>query len=285
MDGLTEGAKAFVQQAINGAVPEPWGEPDMSVLQEGRRTAPAFLLDELGSEWAEWITNAADAAAAPVDYVALPLLASASALIGNARWAQATAGWREPPHLWCGVVGDSGSSKSPGADCLLRDVLPEIERRMIGDWPQRMDEWRVAAEAHKAWEEQWKEDVRKAQKSGNPPPAFSSDRPPVEPQQPRLRQNDVTMEKVAVLLGAAAPKGLLLVRDELAGWLLGLNAYNDAGRAFWLNPMAAGHTGWSDKSTPNPSTFPTLRLQSWAEPSRGALPKCSRMRTMDCSPA
>ena len=41
------------------------------------------------------------------------LAGTASALIGNARWAQATPGWAERPHLWLGVVGDSGSGKSP----------------------------------------------------------------------------------------------------------------------------------------------------------------------------
>jgi len=49
-----------------------------------------------------------------------------------------------------------------------------------------------------------------------------------------LRQNDVTVEKVASLLATAAPKGVVVVRDELAGWIAGMNAYNDAGRAFWL---------------------------------------------------
>jgi hypothetical protein len=44
----------------------------------------------------------------------------------------------------------------------------------------------------------------------------------------------VTVEKVATLLATAAPKGLLVVRDELAGWISGMCAYNDAGRAFWI---------------------------------------------------
>lgn len=90
---------------------ELWGEPDMSILRPARRSPPEFPIDVLGPRWAQWIEDAADAAAAPPDYVALPLLASASALIGHARWAQATPEWREPPHLWLGVVGDSGSSK------------------------------------------------------------------------------------------------------------------------------------------------------------------------------
>jgi hypothetical protein len=212
---------------------ELWGKPDMGILRPARRSPPEFPIDLLGPRWAQWIADAADAAAAPVDYVALPLLASASALIGHARWAQATPGWREPPHLWLGVVGDSGSSKSPGADCLMRDVLPEIERQMAKDFPDQHSIWKAQNEEYEAKKEQWGKDVRQAGKTGNPPPMPPAAAPP-EPQLPRLRQNDVTIERVASLLSNAAPKGLLIVRDELAGWMLGLNAYNDAGRAFWL---------------------------------------------------
>ena len=71
-------------------------------------------------------------------------------LIGNARWAQATPGWAEPPHLWCGAIGDSGNGKSPGSDPLMRDVLPELERRMALDYPSQLHEWRAAAEVQNA---------------------------------------------------------------------------------------------------------------------------------------
>jgi hypothetical protein len=213
-----------------------WAEPDMSVLRLNRRPPPALPLEVFGQEWAEWISQTADAAGAPPDYVAAPLLASASALIGNARWPEVTrTGWREPPHLWVGVVGDSGTSKSPGADCLLRDVLPEIERRMLGDFPDRHREWQGVAEVANARRETWEQEVRKAQKNNNPPPdPPAGNFVPSEPQAPRLRQSDATVEKVAQLLASAAPKGLLIVRDELAGWLLGMTAYNDAGRPFWI---------------------------------------------------
>jgi hypothetical protein len=230
----TATAEAFARAEAERDPNRPWPLPDMSVLHDGRRPAPEFPLAALGDAWAAWVTEAAEAAAAPVDYVAMPLLASASALIGNARWVQAAPGWKEPPHLWCGVVGDSGSSKSPGADCLLRDVLPAIESRMRGDHPERLAEWRAAAEAHKVSTEKWEKDVREAAKHGNAPPLPPRDKAPPEPQEPRLRQNDSTIEKIACLLASAAPKGLLMVRDELAGWLLGMTAYNDAGRAFWL---------------------------------------------------
>ncbi|MBV9747823.1 MAG: DUF3987 domain-containing protein [Acetobacteraceae bacterium] len=127
--------RALAAEAVasaTGADPGLLGHPDMSVTRLNRRTPPNLPVAVFGSLWRDWISTTAEAAACPPDYVGAPLLAAASAMIGNARWAQATPGWNEPPHLWVGVVGDSGTNKSPGADCIMRDVLPEIERRMSG---------------------------------------------------------------------------------------------------------------------------------------------------------
>jgi hypothetical protein len=128
------------QDKPNGA--GSWSEPDMTVLRLQRRPPPPFPLKVLGKPWADWVTEGAGAASCPVDYVVAPLLATASALIGHARWAQAVLGWKEPPHLWAIDVGDSGDGKSPGSDSLLSDVVPELERRMVGDFPDRHEEWR-----------------------------------------------------------------------------------------------------------------------------------------------
>ena len=207
--------------------------PDINILRLNRRAPPTLPLCVFGHEWRVWIEGAAESACCPPDYVAAPLLSLSSALIGNARWAQGWPGWEEPPNLWFGSVGDSGDGKSPGTDSLFRHVLPELERRMCRDFPDLHREWKAAAEAQTAASEQWKVAVRKAQKEAKKPPPPPAD-PLQEPESPRLRQNDVTIERVATLLAYAAPKGLLMVRDELAGFLLGMTAYNDAARPFWL---------------------------------------------------
>ena len=146
---------ARVREGVFSAKDAAWPEPDMAVLRLHRRIPPALPLALFGPDWSQWIEEAADAAACAPDYVVAPLLASVSVLIGHARWAQATPGWSEPPHLWLAAVGDSGNGKSPGADCLLRDVLPEIERRMLVDFPDRIQLWRAGAEMAKAQEETW----------------------------------------------------------------------------------------------------------------------------------
>jgi hypothetical protein len=238
---------------------EGWAEPDMAVLRLHRRRPPALPLSVFETEWRQWIEDAAEAAACPADYVAAPLLAAVSVLIGHARWAQATPGWSEPPHLWPAAVGDSGNGKSPGADPLLRDVLPEIERPMLADFPDRLQEWRSGAELAKATEEQWKQEVRAAQKDGKAPPA-PPPAPGPEPQAPRLRQNDVTIERVATLLATAAPKGLLIVRDELAGWISGMCAYNDAGRAFWIESFGGRPYRVERQKHPEPIMVPRLAV-------------------------
>ena len=227
---MADGAGFSVSDAPEAAA---WGDPDMSVMRLNRRPPPPLPLIVFGPAWEQWIITTAEAAGCPQDYVAMPLLTSASALIGNARWAQATPAWAEPPHLWACGVGDSGDGKSPGGDCIFRDVLPELERRMQGDFPDRHRDWRAAAERAVASREAWEKEVRIAVKQGAAAP-LPPEPPPPEPQAPRLRQNDVTIEKVATLLATAAPKGLLIVRDELAGWLGGMNQYHDAGRAFWI---------------------------------------------------
>jgi hypothetical protein len=230
---------------------QTWPEPDFAVLRRDRRPPPKLPISAFGPAWADWIATAAEAAACPPDYVAAPLLATASALIGHARWVEATPGWVEPPHLWLGVVGDSGNGKSPGADCLMRDVLPEIERRMLADFPDRLRDWGVRLELDKAARERWRRGLRDAANCGNSLPSVPLMIACAQPQAPRLRQHDVTIEKVAELLAHAAPKGLLIVRDELAGRIAGMNAHN-AGAASsglvnkifsWFTAAGSGHAG------------------------------------------
>src|SRR5258708_14486981 len=81
-----------------------------------------------------------------------------------------------------------------------------------------------------------------------------------EPQAPRLRQNDITIEKVAELLGVAAPKGLLIVRDELAGWIAGMNAYHSGGREFWIEAYGGRSYRVERKSDPAPIIVPRLAV-------------------------
>ena len=197
-------------------------------------------------------------------------------MIGNARWAQATPGWCEPPHIWDASVGDSGQGKSPGADSIYRHVLPPMEARMARDFPEQLQEYKARAEGVEARLEAWRKDVRTAQKNGAPPPLPPTGADESEPMAPRLVQNDVTIEKVALLLAGAAPKGILMARDELAGWFLGMNAYNDGARAFWIEAYGGRPYRVDRVKHPQPIFVPHLAV-AWhggIQPAR--LPQITR---------
>jgi hypothetical protein len=248
------------QVAPNNPASE-WPDPDLSVLRPNRRPPPTLPLDVLGDRWADWVKDAAAAAVAPADYVVAPLLAAASALIGNARWAQAWPGWKEPPHLWCAPVGDSGDGKSPGSDTINLYVLPFVERRMAADFPDQMRKAQTQIEEAKIRIDICKSDLRDAVKSGTALPPQPSPIPQ-EPLVPRLVLQDVTIERVASILASAAPKGVLMIRDELAGWLLGMNAYNDGARAFWLEAYGGRRYSVDRQKSSEPIIVPHLCV-SW----------------------
>jgi hypothetical protein len=221
-----------------------WPPPDLSVLNQGRREAPPFPLSVFGTNWSAWLTAAAEGANSPVDYCASALLTSAAALIGNARWVSPWDGWQEPCVLWSGNVGDPSSNKTPGMKP-VQEIIRHIENDMAADFDETHRRWQTDREAAKATAEGWKAAVKEAVKAGHPAPQMpaSANEPP-EPMRPRVVVNDCTPEKLGEL-AAGHEKGLMFLRDELAGWFGAFDRYsgNGAERALWLEAYQGGsHT-------------------------------------------
>ena len=81
----------FLDASTNSAsvAAEPWPPIDISIATADTLPAPALALAEFfPPAWTDWIARAAAAKGAPVDYVAMALLATAGGLIGNARWTR-----------------------------------------------------------------------------------------------------------------------------------------------------------------------------------------------------
>ena len=209
-----------------------WPEPDLSLLGTGRRAPPPFPQHLLGP-WAGWCERKAKGASAPVDYVAVALLASVGAAIANVRWPQAGTAWSEPPVLWCAEVGPPSSSKSPSMDAAF-NLVRFAEDRMADGFEQVQQEHATAKQTCEARIEAWKVEVKTAVKNGDPVPAMPAEaQEPPAPVRPRIRVADATVEALGAL-AAGLPRGLLLVRDELAGWLGAFDKYGGGGsdRAF-----------------------------------------------------
>ncbi len=173
-----------------------------------------------------YIIEGAEAMGCDPSYIALPIL-SAAAAIGNSRRIKLKESWKEPAIIWTGIVGDSGSMKSPAIDLAMRPLR------------------RMQSEAFRVYEsemEQYQKDlaeyelaVKRCKKSDPLPDK------PIEPVAKRFYCGDITIEALAGLL-KDAPRGLLLARDELSGWLKSFNAYKKKGGddAQWLELHRAG---------------------------------------------
>ena len=230
-----EFAERARQRANDGGKAEEWAPVDREMATPRRLPAPAFPTDVFGAFWSSWLTAAAEAKSAPVDYPAMSLLSCASGLLANVRRASPWAGWIEPSIIWTLLVGIPSSGKSPGQDAVL-DLVRKLEIEADADFDERKREHVIAIAVAKNRRLTWETEVAKAVKESRPPP-----HPPLEMEAPdaparrRLFSSDPTIEKLSRLV-AASPRGFLLARDELAGWLGAMDRYSGSGsdRAFYL---------------------------------------------------
>jgi len=222
-----------------------WADPDPALLRPSLPPAPPLPLDDvLGRNLARWVREAAEAKGAPPDYVFAGILSVAGSAIGNSRWASPWNGWEEPPVIWTMCIGLPSSGKSPAIDAAVKP-LREAERPLRKKVEAKLKAWKEKADVAKLIESTWKEAAKVAIKGGEAPP----ERPQgcdieTPPHIPRLVVNDGTIERLGLIL-AKQPRGTLQMRDELAGWLEGMERYAGGGtdRPFWLE--AFGGRGFS----------------------------------------
>jgi hypothetical protein len=226
----TNGTNGKGSYGENSSSPEvnAWEYPDLSYLGSGRSVPPQFPLEVLGEFWGSWCSKHAMARNAPVDYVAGTLLSVAGALIGNKRWPYANGEWGEPPILWIGLVGAPGSGKSPAQDPVV-DLVRQLEGGVRDEMAEEIKSYRENLVVARAAHEKWERDVKHALGNDEDPPEKPTAAiEPKEPVVPRLIISDTTPEKVGPLL-QKHPAGLLLHRDELAGWIGSFNRYSGGG--------------------------------------------------------
>jgi hypothetical protein len=164
-------------------------------------------------------------------FVAAPLLSVLAAAIGNTRRVRLKQRWTEPAVIWSTTVAPSGTLKSPGLDAALCHVRL-IQNEAIERWTEARREARTKADAGG---------------EGEPPETSPC---------PRYVVSDTTVEALAVRL-RENPRGLLLARDELNGWLASMDAYKSGRRgggdvAHYLEMHRAGMLVIDRKSGPEP---------------------------------
>lgn len=201
-----------------------------------------FCTDALPEPIQSYIRGGAKAMGCDDSFIALPMLAALAAAIGNTRQIRLKKIWSEPSVVWTGIVGDSGTLKSPAIDLAMKPLRKKqaaalhIYEEAMANFQKEMAEY----------------ERQKAQrKKGITPPEK-----PNEPVARRYYCSDTTVEALAMLLKQNT-RGLLLCRDELSGWIKGFNSYK-GGRgpdeSAWLEFHRAGELV-VDRKTGIPKTI------------------------------
>lgn len=222
--------------ATTAQAPRDWPELDASIMADDE-PPPRLPLGLFPKPWQEYIEAAADHAGSPPDYVMLSLLSVIGAALGNARWGQAWGNFTQPPIIWGAGIGNPSAAKSPGLIDVAQGAIAALEKHLNQDWEERQRQHDTKKAEAAALADKWKKEVETAAKHGNaPPPRPDRAKEPEAPQRRRFAVRDATTQRLARMM-AANPRGLLLFRDELAGWLGAMDRYNNgagADRAFWL---------------------------------------------------
>jgi hypothetical protein len=186
-----------------------------------------------------FVDAAARAIVCDPSYLALPLLIAVAAAVGNTRRLELKRGWSAPAILWGAIVGESGTTKTPAFELVMRPVR-ERQSRAFKTFEARQQEYEASLET---WQE-----AKKGERGEKPQP----------PTCERFIVSDTTVEALAPIL-LASPRGVLLTRDELAGWFGSFDRYAGKGKAGadsanWLSMFNAENI-IVDRKTGTPRTI------------------------------
>lgn len=190
--------------------------------------------------------EAALAVGCPCDYVGLPMLVLAGAAVGSSRALEVKAKWVQRPLLYGAVVGHPGTAKTPAIDLAAGPVYGR-QQRLRSAYDQEMEKYQEDLAAYKE---------AKRQKKGDPDAAEPEK--PLEPVLPRVFVDDATCEALAPVL-LKNPRGVVMIRDELAAWVNSINQYKGgkgADRQFWLKNWSGVPAAVDRKQCPVPIIIP-----------------------------
>jgi hypothetical protein len=174
---------------------------------------PEFPIDCLSQPLKTFALEASRAVQCPVDFLGLGILTVAAGAIGRTRRLRIRRGYEEGCRLNGAVVADSGDGKTPARMAACAPTYSKQEQYLRQYQDEFVKYW-VDLEAY--------EMARKAAMKGHGPPCSL-----VKPVKPTMRQaflDSVTSEAVVRIL-VRNPRGVLLIRDELTGWVNGMNQY------------------------------------------------------------
>ena len=222
----------FYTPGDNGAGPSPNGNhrgpentaPNFHSLSPAPPEAVEFPVNAMPAPCRPLIEEATAALGCAPELVALPMLATLSAAIGTSRIVEIKGGWREWAALFVAVVASPGAMKTPAAKIAKKPAF-ERQRELGRSYAEEKEDWRRELR-------EWEVDKRTAHKAGEPAPEE-----PEAPTMSRCVAGDTTVEALVGIL-EDNPRGLLVHKDELTGWVRSMDQYKGgkgSDRQHWLS--------------------------------------------------
>lgn len=220
------------------STPDEWPPP--VPLPEGLPPVPELKADMLPAPLRPWIVDAAERMQCPLEYISVGAVVALSAVVGRrcAIRPKRLDSWEVIPNLWGAVVGPASVLKTPA----LKEALNPLERldaEAHAAHEKEAAEFKRSEIAATARRDAIKEQICKAAQADNEAEISQLEGQLAELESPaptprRFIVHDPTVEQLGNLL-QQNPNGLLLLRDELTGWLRSLDREgHKTDRSFYL---------------------------------------------------
>ena len=224
-------AVKFVVDKSNLTSPIPLPDPLPKALP--------FESEMLPDSISNYVTDVSKRIQSPPDYIAVTIMCALASVVGTKVLMQPKQNdnWTIVPNLWGAIIGRPSSGKSP---CMKEAFKPLycLEEQFSNQHIIEKQEYETELQFDEVARNVNKEEAkRKYKKDGNRDAALAELKKTTistKPIRQRLIVNDATVEKLGELLNEN-PNGLILVRDELSGWLAKMGKEEfQADRAFFL---------------------------------------------------
>jgi putative DNA primase/helicase len=214
-------------------VADEW--PDPAPLGGVLRGVESFVQELLPASFRAHVTDVAERMQVPPDFPAAATVICLAGAVNRRAMIQPKmhdTGWKVVPNLWGAIVGRPGFKKTPVIESITHP-LKEIQKIWFQAHEDAQAEYQEQRELHELKINAWKQQTTQALKAGRIPPERPTELRNL-PTCQRLIVTDATFEALHRSM-SENPAGVLVLRDELTGWLAQLDKPGREGeRAFCL---------------------------------------------------
>lgn len=200
---------------------------------------PKITKDMLPSEISNWVFDICERIESPFEVGVINALSLIGNLIGNRiaiKPKEFDYNYLEFPNLWGMVIGSPSIKKTPVFSEISKSVT-RVQAEQINQFEKDYDTYTEDLNIYQIKKKEFEKEIKKAE--DNNIPKFNLEQP-IKPKRILHFTQDATIEAIGQIIDEN-PKGLLILRDELSGFLKNLDRTgNEEYRSFFLEGWSSG---------------------------------------------